>query len=144
MEVLDPIARAHVVEAEHIFPASQFGNFRVCWREPETVCGDPNISGRDCCLATDPLFRSAHNDLMNLAPANGYVNGQRSDYNWGMIDGELREYGVCDFETDSTLRRAEPADAVRGDIARSMLYMSEIYGFNLSDQDKQLYVSPTI
>ena len=141
MESLDSIARAKVVEAEHVFPASQFGNFRLCWREPEVVCGDPDISGRDCCLDTDPLFKTAHNDIMNLVPANGYINGQRSNLNWGIVDGEAREYGACDFETDTSIRRAEPAESVRGDIARTMLYMSELYGFNLSNQDKQLYAA---
>jgi deoxyribonuclease-1 len=30
-------------------------------------------------------------------------------------------------------------DAVKGDIARAMFYMAETYGFNLSNQDRQLF-----
>ncbi|MCP5426563.1 MAG: endonuclease [Gammaproteobacteria bacterium] len=132
--------RAQRVEAEHVFPAHQFGNFRACWRDPVKVCGT-KMSGRECCEKSDPVFIAAHNDLMNLYPAVGEVNGDRSNYNWGMIPGERRDYGRCDIEVDSSIRRAEPPDAVMGDIARVMFYMSDTYGFRLSQQDQQLYTA---
>ncbi|MDG4594725.1 MAG: endonuclease [Candidatus Contendobacter sp.] len=53
------------------------------------------LSGRACCQAVDPLFEAAHNDLFNLVPAVGEVNGKRSDFNWGMIPGEKRKFGTC-------------------------------------------------
>lgn len=89
--------RAKQVEAEHVFPAHQFGNFRKCWREPEKVC-DKKMSGRKCCEKADPIFESAHNDLHNLFPAVGEVNGDRSNFNCGMISGEKRSYGKCNIE----------------------------------------------
>jgi deoxyribonuclease-1 len=130
-------ARALRVEAEHVFPASQFGYSRRCWREPEAVCGK-KISGRECCERADPVFEAAHNDLHNLFPAVGEVNGDRSNYRWGMIPGEKREYGGCNIEVDHDLRRAEPPEGVMGDIARAMFYMEKTYGFRLSDQQKKL------
>lgn len=136
--------RAKRIEAEHVFPAYQFGNFRRCWREPEKVCpqeGDKKISGRNCCEKTDPVFEHAHNDLHNLFPAVGEVNGDRSNYNWGMISGEKRSYGQCNIEVDSENRRAEPPESVQGDIARTMFYMSHTYGIRLSRQDIQLYTA---
>lgn len=59
--------RAERVEAEHVFPASQFGNFRQCWREPErfeecTKSNGKTLSGRACCERVDPVFEAAHND----------------------------------------------------------------------------------
>ena len=48
------------------------------------------------------MFNAAHNDLFNLAPAVGEVNGQRKDYNWGMIPGEKREFGACNFASGWT------------------------------------------
>lgn len=140
MQTLGTISRAKRVEAEHVFPASQFGNFRQCWREPEAVCG-VGTSGRECCQDADPVFNAAHNDLHNLFPAVGHVNGKRSDLNWGMVEGEPREFGRCDFEVDRGIRRAEPPEHARGVIARTMLYMRDTYGFNLSRQDEQLYVA---
>lgn len=135
--------RADRVEAEHVFPASQFGNFRKCWREPETfdACYTSSgkvLSGRDCCQRVDVVFTAAHNDLHNLIPAVGLVNGRRSDYNWGMVPGG-DQYGDCDIRIDSSIRRVQPPDHLRGDIARTMLYMADTYGFRLSRQDQQLY-----
>lgn len=134
------LSRATRVEAEHVFPAHQFGNFRQCWREP--LCTNSKgeaFKGRECCMEIDEVFRKAHNDLHNLFPAVGEINGDRSNYNWGMISGEKREYGSCDIEVDSSIRRAEPPESVRGDIARVHFYMSATYGFRLSNQDLQLY-----
>ncbi|NCA72228.1 MAG: deoxyribonuclease I [Sphingobacteriia bacterium] len=135
--------RADRIEAEHLFPASQFGNYRECWREPGAfdACRRADgtaIPGRDCCQRVDPVFVAAHNDLHNLVPAVGLINGQRSDYNWGMVPGGAT-YGTCQIRIDSGIRRVEPPAAVRGDIARTMLYMRDAYGFRLSRQDEQLY-----
>jgi len=45
------------------------------------------------------------------------------------------------FEVDSSIRRVEPPETVQGDIARTMFYMADTYGFNLSRQDEQLYTA---
>jgi deoxyribonuclease-1 len=144
LESLKDRPRVQRVEAEHVFPASQFGNFRPCWREPQQflAClsnGKP-LSGRKCCEAVDPVFQAAHNDLMNLFPAVGEVNGQRRDYNWGMVPG-AKHIGQCAIEIDPEIRRAEPPDAVKGDVARVMFYMEDTYKFRLSDQDRQLFTA---
>lgn len=131
--------RASRIEAEHVMPAHQFGNFRQCWREPEKVCAGKNMTGRQCCEAKDPVFEIAHNDMHNLFPAVGEVNGDRSNYNWGMVEGNKREYGACPMEVDESIRRAEPPDAVKGNVARVMFYMEDTYGFKLSDQDRKLF-----
>lgn len=131
--------RASRIEAEHVMPAHQFGNFRQCWREPKKVCAGKDVTGRQCCEAEDPLFEAAHNDLHNLFPAVGEVNGDRSNFNWGMVEGNKREYGACPMEVDESIRRAEPPDVVKGNVARVMFYMEDTYGFKLSDQDRQLF-----
>ena len=146
LEALADKPRAQRIEAEHIFPAAQFGNFRPCWRDPRSfptcIKADGSaLSGRKCCEQVDPVFETAHNDLFNLVPAVGEVNGKRSDYNWGMIQGEPRVFGTCNMEVDSSIRRVEPPESVQGDIARTMLYMADTYGFNLSRQDQQLYTA---
>ena len=136
-------ARARRVEAEHVFPAAQFGNFRRCWRQPEAYrdCREKDgdlLSGRACCLRVDETFVAAHNDLQNLLPAVGMINGDRRDYSWGMVSGGER-YGDCGIRIDSGGRRVQPPDALRGDIARIMLYMRDTYGFRLSRQDARLF-----
>lgn len=144
LEARSNASRATRIEIEHVFPAAQFGNFRQCWREPRefaecTTAGGRRLGGRECCEKVDPVFRAAHNDLHNLYPVVGEVNGDRQDYNWGMLAGEQRAYGRCDFEIDAGERRVEPPARIRGDIARTMLYMAQTYGFRLSDQDRKLY-----
>ena len=146
LEALADKPRAQRIEAEHLFAAAQFGNFRTCWRSPrdfpECVKSDgKTFSGRQCCERIDPVFNAAHNDLFNLVPAVGEVNGKRSDFNWGMIQGEPRVFGTCNMEVDSSIRRVEPPESVQGDIARTMFYMADTYGFNLSRQDQQLYTA---
>ena len=139
MSQLEGIERAKRIEAEHVFPAYHFGQHRQCWREP--MCTDRDgdtFKGRDCCEEIDPVFRAAHNDLHNLVPAVGEINGDRSNLNWGMVEGEAREYGACNFEVDRSIRRAEPPEQVMGDVARIYFYMSDTYGIRLSDQDRQL------
>ncbi|MBK1617501.1 hypothetical protein CKO42_03335 [Lamprobacter modestohalophilus] len=136
-------ARARRVEAEHVFPAAQFGNFRRCWRQPEAYracrgAAGALLSGRECCLRVDETFLAAHNDLQNLIPAVGMINGDRRDYRWGMAPGGQR-YGDCGIRIDSGGRRVQPPDALRGDIARIMLYMRDTYGFRLSRQDERLF-----
>ncbi|EGV33416.1 Deoxyribonuclease I [Thiorhodococcus drewsii AZ1] len=138
-------SRAQRVEAEHVFPAAQFGNTRKCWRQPaafpECVSSSGRtLSGRQCCERTDPVFEAAHNDLFNLYPADGYINGQRSNFNWGMVSGGER-FGDCDIRIDASQRRVQPPQNVRGDIARTMFYMRDTYGFRLSRQDEQLYTA---
>lgn len=146
LEALADKPRAQRIEAEHIFPAAQFGNFRPCWRSPQDfpACAKSDgktLSGRACCQAVDPVFEAAHNDLQNLVPAVGEVNGKRSDFNWGMVAGEPRAFGACNFEVDSSIRRVEPPESVQGDIARTMFYMEDTYGFRLSNQDRQLFTA---
>ena len=79
--------------------------------------------------------------MHNLFPSVGEVNGDRRDDNWGMVPGEKRQYGTCNIEVDSSIRRAEPCEYVMGDIARTMRYMSDTYDFRLSRQDQQLYTA---
>ena len=146
LEALADKPRAQRIEAEHIFPAAQFGNFRPCWRDPRSFptclkADGSALSGRQCCQQVDPVFNAAHNDLQNLVPAVGEVNGKRSDFNWGMVAGEPRAFGACNFEVDSSIRRVEPPESVQGDIARTMFYMEDTYGFRLSNQDRQLFTA---
>lgn len=139
LQSLRSVERARRIEAEHVFPAYHFGQHRRCWREE--LCTDSQgrpFKGRDCCEEIDPVFRAAHNDLHNLVPAVGEINGDRSNLNWGMVEGEPRSYGACNFEVDRSIRRAEPPDAVMGDIARIYFYMADTYSIRLSDQDRQL------
>ncbi|KYN87548.1 DNA endonuclease I [Vibrio cidicii] len=121
--------RASRIEWEHVVPAWQFGHQRQCWQN----------GGRKNCSRHDVQFRSMEADLHNLTPAVGEVNGDRSNFNfsqWNGVDGET--YGRCEMQVNFKARKVMPPDRARGSIARTYLYMSREYGFQLSKQQTQL------
>ncbi len=130
--------RGKYIEWEHVVPANAFGNTRQCWREP--ICTNSKgktYKGRKCCEKIDPEFRTMQADMYNLQPAVGELNADRSNYHYGIIAGESREYGACDFEIEGKL--AEPREDIRGDIARTYFYMEDIYGIRISDKQRKLF-----
>ena len=131
---------ANRVEIEHVVPASWIGAGRTCWTKK--ICRDSKgraFKGRKCCLAIDPSFKAAYQDLHNLWPSVGEVNEVRSNYRFGLITGERRAFGRCDIEIDRNTRRAEPRPEIRGDIARISLYMQATHGTRLSAAQHRLF-----
>ena len=64
-------------------------------------------------------------DMYKFYPAIVEVNGLRSNYSMTVIEGEVRMFGKCDVEIKS--RKVEPREEVRGEIARTYLYMDSVY-----------------
>src|SRR5690606_19617280 len=110
-------------------PAWVIGHQRQCWKD----------GGRKACERSDPVFRKAEADLHNLVPVVGEVNGDRSNYGFGMLPQKPHQYGACPFVVDFRQRTAMPPEHTRGAIARIYLYMSQRYGLRLSKQDRRLY-----
>lgn len=102
------------VNIEHVFP--------MAWATKALGCGK-----RDRCRRTSPRFNVIESDMHNLYPALREVNEARGSYAYALIAGEQHDFADCDFELDHRLRRVEPRPAVRGDIARAMLYMADTY-----------------
>lgn len=127
-EVRKQPTRAARIEWEHIVPAWQFGHQRQCWQN----------GGRKNCVATDPVFRAMEADLFNLYPSVGEVNGDRSNFNYGMAAGVPPQYGQCMTRVDFGARTAEPRDEVKGLVARTTFYMFDRYGLSMSRQQQQL------
>ena len=128
--------RSDRLEWEHVVPASWFGKSRQCWTQGHSLCvktDGTGYAGRRCCTkrGVDPEFMEAHNDLHNLLPVGGELNGDRLNHPFGMVDEELRAYGACDFEVGGRPKVAEPPESARGELARAMLYMSERYSVDV-------------
>lgn len=121
--------RAGRIEWEHVVPAWMFGHQLQCWQE----------GGRANCRSNSQPFRQMEADMHNLVPAIGEINGDRSNYQYGMIEGEPRVYGTrVNMEVDFPARTVEPPDNVYGDIARTYFYFRDRYDFRLSRQMTQL------
>ena len=69
----------------------------------------------------------------------GEVNEQRRHYRLGLVPGEPRAFGRCDFEVDGQAGVAEPRETIRGDLARIHLYMEAVHGIRLSDPQRTLF-----
>ena len=78
-------------------------------------------------------------DLHNLVPSVGELNGDRSNRPFGIVAGEPRKYGHCDFEVDFYTDVVEPPPKVRGNIARTYLYFHWAYKMAIDDQQLQLF-----
>ncbi|PHV12857.1 endonuclease [Chitinimonas sp. BJB300] len=121
--------RASRLEWEHIVPAWTIGHQRQCWQE----------GGRKNCSENDAVFQVAEGDLVNLVPAIGEVNGDRSNFPYSAWERNPTPiYGECKTVVDFKLKRAQPREEVRGRIARVFFYMHERYDLSISKQDRQL------
>ena len=121
-------ARANRLEWEHVVPAHAFGQSFKEWRKGHPKCisrKGKKFKGRNCASKVNTLFRYMQADMYNLRPAVGEINGLRSNFSFAMIPGEPRRFGDCDMEIEG--RKAEPAEHLRGDIARTYFYMDWAY-----------------
>jgi endonuclease I len=110
-------SRGRVLEWEHVVPAYYFGHQRPCWRKGHAKCEKADgtaFKGRACCATVDRTFKRIEADLHNLTPAVGELNGDRSNSHYGIVTGERRDYGACDFEIGGNPKVTEPRDNVRG------------------------------
>lgn len=110
---------------EHIYPAS--------WTASFVRCG-----AREQCRQNSERFNLMEADLHNLYTCRADINQARSNYRFGMIEGEEREFGQCDFERHTGERIAEPRPITRGNIARAIFYMHKEYGLPVDHRDVEL------
>ncbi len=123
--------RSQRIEWEHIVPAWHFGHQLHCWQN----------GGRMTCRSKNSKFKQMEADMHNLVPAIGEINGDRSNFRYGMIEGEKRLYGKVDMEIVFSDKRAEPRPAVRGDIARTYFYMRDRYGLRISQAQEKMLIA---
>jgi len=132
--------RAKRIEWEHVVPAENFGRNFSEWRTGDKVCVNSkgkHYKGRRCAEKANAEFRYMQADMYNLYPAIGSVNASRSNYNFVMLGNIANSFGSCAMKIKN--RKAEPPEASRGIIARTYLYMDNLYSsYNMSRQQRQL------
>jgi len=103
-------------------------------------CG--NYSGEGSCYNREHSFPKSwfggevapmYTDLFHLYPSDGYVNGVRSNYPFGNVSNvsysSNNSYSLLgtSSESGSSLTVFEPADELKGDMARTYFYMVTRY-----------------
>jgi len=134
--------RAHRIEWEHVVPAEAFGQSFPEWRNGHPDCVDSrgkSFKGRKCAEKVNSVYRYMQADMYNLYPAVGEVNGKRSNYSMAMIAGGQYSFGECKTKIED--RKIEPRPEVRGEIARTYLYMERAYPGHgiISGKNKKLF-----
>jgi len=118
--------RGYRTEIEHIVPISYYGKYFKEYYQGHHQC---DKKGRSCAEKTNKKFRLILSDIYNLQVINGGLNKLRSNKNISEIQGELRNFGNCDFELN--YKQFEPPQNRKGDIARTYMYMEYIYKYNI-------------
>ncbi len=113
------------LNVEHIYPASWMAAFLGCGSRKE-------------CRKTNERFNYMEADLHNLYPARADIYQARSNFRFGTIRGEEREFGDCNFERDKDSHVVEPRPVTRGNIARTIFYMRDEYGLPIDHRDVEL------
>lgn len=113
------------VNIEHVFPMAWVMNAEGC-------------RSRYGCRDISLRFNIIESDMHNFYPARKHINKARGSFRFGVIEGERRRYGSCDFEVDEKRRVVEPRPASRGNIARAMFYMAETYDLKIFKKQAKL------
>ena len=133
------LKRAKRTEAEHIIPASWMLKVNKKYRECAVEAKALKKNKRKYCRANDPAYKKAHNDLVNLIPAVGQINADRSNKPYvDQVKTVKDSYGKCTVESGK--RSFSPPDHVKGDIARVAFYMGEEYGVVYSKRQQEVFV----
>lgn len=130
--------RAARTEAEHIIPASWMLKVNKQYRQCAVDAKKYGESPRDYCQKKDRNYKQAHNDLVNLVPAVGQINGDRSNKPYvASVKPSAKSYGQCDILIDS--RGIIPPKDKQGDIARIAFYMQSKYNVTYSPRQMALF-----
>ena len=133
-------SRSKVIEWEHIVSAKEFAGHLSCWNN--YLCKNSKgvqYKGRNCCRAINTLFNDMESDLHNLVPAIGEINAARGAKQFGLNSIHPYEYGSCNISINKITKTVEPRKIIRGQIARSYLYMLNTYDVPISKQQTILF-----
>lgn len=106
----------------HVYPPVRMKEITPC----------PDSMSVAQCRNASRRFRIMEADLHNTYPALSFVDAERGASLFGMIPGENRLYESCDIERSKRAGIVEPRAEVRGNIARSIMYMHSTYNVSVA------------
>lgn len=78
-------------------------------------------------------------EFEHIVPAIGELNADRSNFTFSELEGEPRKYGIVDFEVNFKMRKVEPINEIKGQIARTYFYFHKTYNLPISKKQLQLF-----
>jgi len=122
-----------------VIPYPQLAQSRLCYQA--LLCVDSHgkpYKGLRCCQKVDDTFKKMRLDLHNLIPENAMLKQPRH-FRYGIIASGSKENHSCNYYFDKKQKILEPAPHLRGQIARTILYMHDTYHIALSADEIHLY-----
>lgn len=140
------IDRGLKIEWEHVVPAENFGANFSEWKSWSPTCSKKWIKWGRECAKTNPDFARMEGDMYNLYPANGELNGLRSNRDYGIVSSNVwkqKLFPECDVKIDYEKDKFEPPTVMKGELARVSLYFAKVYPdkYKLTDIKKSLFES---
>jgi len=116
----------------HAMPPSAFAVSMGCWEKSICTRSDgSNFKGAACCSDLSPKFKSMESDMHNLIPTFDWFPETKNDFYESVQFGGMGEYKMC---VNGGVIPKEPTTGVRGNLARSYLYMSFQYRIPIEDK----------
>lgn len=100
-----------LLAASYIYPSAQAQEFLQCGTKRQ-------------CLRSDERYLEIMTDLHNIVAADSYFEFKRKRAQFGNLDSSI-EANDCGIR--KKLHIIEPADSIKGDIARILFYMHDRY-----------------
>lgn len=113
-----------VVGIEHIYTVADMLDFLKCRTRAE------------CRARKDGKFARMEADMHNLYPDWQALVMYRGGRRYGVVDGEDWRFDDCDVEWARGV--FEPRPIARGNVARSLLYMHDVYSLPLSARTRKM------
>ena len=119
---------------DHALPLRSGAAFECdCMQREHSFCNSWMGGTGPYSISNEPFF----SDLFQIYPTDGYVNQLRNDNPYGMVssDETIRTFangaklGQNSYPNAPEVTAYEPADAYKGDIARSFFYMAVRYKY---------------
>lgn len=118
-------ANGQNIDIEHIYPTVQMAKHKGCQ------------SRMQCRESKNAEFIRMEADLHNMYPAWQTVITHRTDFRFGLVNGEEWRFDDCDLEWKTGI--VEPRQIARGNIARAMLYMHSRYNIPVDNNSLVLF-----
>lgn len=137
-----PTPESRRVAPGRVVPDKDLVRGRPCLTLPSSTYLDAKGSPIDpvaYCVAHDDKVKAMRNDLFNSYIEVEEVVAETAGRRQAAAPAGAAPFGTCPVKIDTTANLVEPPDKAKGRIARAWLYMSDMWGVQISPADLDRY-----